>query len=330
MQELVGRLTALDPEASETLKVVSYFDALVSTGVGAESLLRGAAALAGATVGLRHGERSLRMGADGARLPGGAAPEAGGLAREADGIRVWIERDGPPHVNDAMVLERLAIALSITQARRGTDDGGAVDAALSPQATDDERAIALARLRMDAAPALRVLALPADAPAPGLGPSAVVVTPRGPARAVICDADVEVAVPGRHGVGLAVPRERIAESWASALIALRLADAEHPVVSAEDLGGVLLVAEASDARPAPHPDAVALAGLDARALELLDALADTGSVRAVATRLGMHHSSVQQRVGVLASALGYDPRAPYGRIRYAIARTLLTLARPGL
>lgn len=27
MRELFGRLTALDPEASETLKVVGYFDA---------------------------------------------------------------------------------------------------------------------------------------------------------------------------------------------------------------------------------------------------------------------------------------------------------------
>ena len=51
MQELVGRLTALDPEASETLKVVSYFDTLVAGAVGLDSLLRGAAVLSGAVAG---------------------------------------------------------------------------------------------------------------------------------------------------------------------------------------------------------------------------------------------------------------------------------------
>ena len=40
MQELVGRLTALDPDASEALKVVAYFDALTASGVSLDGLLR--------------------------------------------------------------------------------------------------------------------------------------------------------------------------------------------------------------------------------------------------------------------------------------------------
>ena len=40
MQDLLGRLTALDPDASETLKVVSYFDTLIARAVGVESMLR--------------------------------------------------------------------------------------------------------------------------------------------------------------------------------------------------------------------------------------------------------------------------------------------------
>lgn len=42
-------------------------------------------------------------------------------------------------------------------------------------------------------------------------------------------------------------------------------------------------------------------------------------------RLGMHHSSVQARVAGLAMTLGYNPRAPRGRTRYALARALLAL-----
>jgi len=65
MQDLLGRLTALDPDASETLKVVSYFDALVARSVGVESMLRGAALLSGATVGHRDGRHTMRVQADG-------------------------------------------------------------------------------------------------------------------------------------------------------------------------------------------------------------------------------------------------------------------------
>jgi hypothetical protein len=43
MQELAGRLTALDPEVGAILKVVSYFNTLVGHEAGIETLPRGAA-----------------------------------------------------------------------------------------------------------------------------------------------------------------------------------------------------------------------------------------------------------------------------------------------
>ncbi|MGH3706382.1 MAG: hypothetical protein ACRDT9_17225, partial [Agromyces sp.] len=68
MQELVGRLTALDPEASDTLKVVSYFDTLVAGSVGIETLLRGAAVLTGTTAGRAAEDRAaIRITPDGER-----------------------------------------------------------------------------------------------------------------------------------------------------------------------------------------------------------------------------------------------------------------------
>ena len=45
MQELVVRLTTLDPEVSESLKVIAYFDALVEGHASMEVPLRGAAVL---------------------------------------------------------------------------------------------------------------------------------------------------------------------------------------------------------------------------------------------------------------------------------------------
>jgi hypothetical protein len=44
----------------------------------------------------------------------------------------------------------------------------------------------------------------------------------------------------------------------------------------------------------------------------------------------MHHSSVQARLDALTGQLGYDPRSPGGRTRYALARALAALERPGL
>lgn len=331
MQELLGRLTALDPQASETLKVVSYFDALVASGVGAESLVRSAAALSGVPVGLRRRGRKLRVGPEGRPLD----PQSGGsdnwLTRDAgDDVVVWIERDGPAHVNDAMVLERLAIAVAITTARRAADGTGSIDILLSSYTSDEERGTALARLRLDAEPSVHAIAFPPDAVPPEIGPSAVVVSPRGLARALICRDHGELSWSGRAGVGIRVRPDRIAESWASALIALRLTSDANLIVDAATLGAVLLVAEVADRDQSLHPDAAALAVLDHRALEVLDAFADTGSARAAATRLGKHHSSVQEKIGALTDTLGYDPRTALGRTRYALARVLLQLSRPGL
>jgi hypothetical protein len=389
MKELVGRLTALDPEASESLKVISYFDALVGGGVGVEALLRGAATLSGAPAGFASERRRIRISPDGGRLPvheadasgspsphldvdpalgpgpesepepgsepgsvSGSEPEpepvsesVEGASRPAvavhlprharsrrvgaDGV-VWIERGGQPHANDTMVLERLAIAVEITTSRRTADESGVVETAVNPYASAEERARALARLRLDAGVPLRVDALPAGPPFPHAAPNAIVATTHGLARAVLSPTGASTPwIDGSTaGLGLILPPERLPESWAAALVAFRLATPAEPVVDASDLGALLLFAEAADAAPALHPDAAALASLDDRSRRVLDALADAGSVRAAAAHLGMHHSSVQSRAASLTGTLGYDPRTPRGRTRYALARTLLILAAP--
>ncbi|MFH8253001.1 hypothetical protein ACH3VR_21725 [Microbacterium sp. B2969] len=331
MQELLGRLTALDPQASETLKVVSYFDALVASGVGAESLVRSAAALTGVPVGLQMPGRIVRVGPDGRPLERQPPASRDWPSRDAgDDATVWIEREGAAHANDAMVLERLAIALAITTARRATDSAGAIEIVLSSLATDQERGTALARLHLDAEPALSAVAFPPDVAAPEIGPTAIVVTSRGLARALLCRDREGLRCDGRAGIGIPLPPARLAESWASALVALRLSSDENPVIDAAALGAILLLADVADRRLELHPDAAALAALDRRALDLLDAFADSGSARAAATRLGRHHSSVQEKIATLAQTLGYDPRTATGRTRYALARTLLRLSRPGL
>ena len=99
------------------------------------------------------------------------------------------------------------------------------------------------------------------------------------------------------------------------------------MVAANELGAVLLLAEAADAAPQPHPDVAELDALAAghATLPTLDALAHAGTARAAAAVLGVHHSTVQSRLAAAAAALGYDPRTPDGRTRYVLARTLQRL-----
>lgn len=325
MQDLLGRLTALDPDASETLKVVSYFDALVSRSVGVESMLRGAAVLSGTTVRLVERGAVMRVGADGVRrAPDAAADDAWPTRDAGTEAIVSIERAGDPHANDAMILERLALAVAIARARRTVGPESAVEIALSGFVTIDERLAAVARLRLPPDGMLRVVASEPDDDTLA-GPTAVMTTRIGLVRATIVDHAVVPPASGLWGIGVPVGVGELPSSWSSALIARRLAHAGQQVIDAADLGVLLAVAEAHAGRP-PHRDVVALAALDERQLELLDAIAHESSTRAAAQRLGRHHSSVQERLTTLIDTLGYDPRATDGRLRYGTARMLLALA----
>lgn len=95
MHELVGRITALDPEASETLKVISYFDTLITGGVGLDGLLRGAAALSGTVAGAERRGRTSRRDPEGRLLAGTTGQEPRFPVRPCSGGSVWLERKGP-------------------------------------------------------------------------------------------------------------------------------------------------------------------------------------------------------------------------------------------
>lgn len=313
MQELVGRLTALDPEASETLKVITYFDTLVGAGAGVDALVRAAATLSGAAAGIRLGDRVNRRDPDGRRVDGEAVVRS--PHREVEGGEVWLERSGPPHVNDAMVVERLALAVTLTRARHEPE--AAAEIALDAARSLSERRAALARLRIAPEARVRAVAIPLDVVEPGSIP---IATDRGLVRALVDDGTR--ILPVRGGVGTWVSGERLHESWDAATTALRLTDDAHPSVDATSLGALLLVIRGFDPA-APPEDVRVLAGLDRRSREVLHALATTESMRAAATALGTHHSTVQARHESLARDLGYDPRSPLGRARYVAAELLL-------
>ncbi|MFB2599681.1 helix-turn-helix domain-containing protein [Herbiconiux sp. P17] len=362
-------MTALDPEASESLKVIAYFDALVEGHAGLEMLLRGAAVLCGCAAGFTTSAPNapnaptMRVDARGQRRrtgePTTPAPAAAGEPWPThplpDGGCVWIERTGAPHANDAMVLERLAIGLSISldRASPAVQERRALEILLAPDETPDARADAVRRLRLDGIPLVRIVAQPAretrDDPR-----GVVVETAAGRVRARILlpneeQASNSAAPAGpavdtvkatsttmRVGIGTAAAPADLAVSWASAVLALRMTSPREQVLRADDLGVVLLAAEAADAGRATHPDVAAVGAVAAEArggndritdaLEVLDALARTDSVRAAATLAGVHHSTMQARAADLAEVLGFDPRMPAGRVRLSDALRLHRLA----
>lgn len=322
MQELVGRLSALDPTASDSLKVVAYFDALVISGIGVDGLLRAAAALSGTIAGVDRRGRVRRFDPAGKRfddLPGAVrAP-----VREGPGFSVWLERESEPYANDEMVVERLALAIELFDARSGP--AGGLDIALDAARPFDERVAALARLRVEAAARVRVVATPITDPAPGT-PSTVVPTRFGLVRATL-DTAGSVAPTGRGGLGAWGRADHAPDSWEGAVLAYRIGDRDHSVVDADALGAMVLLARAHDP-DRPHDDVVRLGRLDELEALIIRTLVETESMRAAASKLGMHHSTVQARHEALTRELGYDPRTPEGRMRYVAAIILLRLDHP--
>lgn len=336
MQELVGRLTAVDAEATETLKVIAYFDALVNGHATTEVLLRGAAILSGCAAGQTVGGKTMRVDAGGAR----AAGTLGDWPSRSfeDGGIVWIERSGAPHANDEMILERLAIAVGIAHDRTSPAAASrrALETIIDDQTSTEARLDAAKRLCLDPQARYRVTATADTGPGARADrpPGVVVGTAYGPVRATLADAGHVAGVPGdadetstpqRVGIGIPATPASLTESWTSALVALRLSSSREPVIDAADLGALLVLARAADAAPHTMPDVETLSHLMATrpgAATLLYAIAGTESLRAASAEAGLHHSTVQTRADQYSHALGFDIRSPRGRVRLALALAL--------
>jgi hypothetical protein len=337
MQELLGRLTALDPSARETLTVISYFDALIESHATSEMIVRGACILTGCAAGFVADRTVLRVTSTGEVDRSAVAPDVDAWPGHpiAGSWRAWIEREGEPHVNDAMVLERMALGLGIVLERThpAAIARRSLEVLLDAEGTAEDRASAASKLRLDPTAAVRVVALASADPFTSEAHNVELVTQVGRVRAVLIVPGA--ALPsGRLGVGIPALPASLRDSWLSALLALRLTTTREPVVDAASLGAFLLLAEAADSRERelqPElPDVVALDAIesrDPRALGYLDALAQSDSVRSAAAIAGIHHSTLQAHAADWTNALGFDVRSPAGRVRLALALRLYRLGR---
>lgn len=126
-------------------------------------------------------------------------------ADASDGMTVWLERDGEPGGNDAIILERLAISVRIRHARglRDIDGRRHMGLLLDAGVSGEERQLAAASLNLSPTGTYRVVAAPLFAiwtehPA---APEDVVPTRFGPMHALVVPVDTATLKAGPCGSG---------------------------------------------------------------------------------------------------------------------------------
>jgi len=331
MQELLGRISRLDPSASLGLRVIACFDELVVGNVNTRALLAAAASLAGCVAGFQQDdpERSLRVGPKGQlEVGGGAVPQDGAEAPvtvpASEGIVVWLERTGPSLPNDEIILERLALAVRIRHGRgRDQDNRRDLGILLDPAVDEGERAISSAALGLAAGRPYRIVAAPLFAvwERHPQAPEDVVPTVFGPLHALVLPADHPVPEATPCGVGAAALPAHLDHSFRTAVVALRLCDpATAPRVSADDFGGLVsLLADMPPGSPQPDADRIDTLRDHGWVAPTVDAVVRSSSLRHAARLADVHHSTMQARVDVLSEALGFDPYDGLGRARLGVA-----------
>lgn len=325
MQELLARLTALDPSAQMSLRVVACFDELTRGGVNVHALLSAGASMAGAVAGFTddHSGRTKRVAPDGEAVSSARAPTEDRVVSTNDGLSVWLEKAGPLGLNDAMVLERMALAVAVRLGRNPLDGRRGLSAALDPELSRAERAELLVSLGLRSTETHRIVCLPLFATWHGHRQMIedVVNTSFGPIHVAVIAADQASVDAKPVGVGAAMPLEDLDRSFRTALVCLRLcAPPELASVSADDYGGLVeLLAAGPASGPLLDVDQLDDIMTHGWGPSTLDALVRTGSVRQAARLAEVHHSTMQTRVEELQRALPFDPLDGLGRTRLGIA-----------
>jgi PucR C-terminal helix-turn-helix domain len=235
---------------------------------------------------------------------------------------LWLEREGgAPSVVDAVILERAAgvirHVLDRTRGRAPAEDSALIETLLDPTADEHARLLAAKPLGLDTA-----------------DPKALfraVAVHGGRPRVLPADSELPDTSSTRLGVGPAVPVLELPRSWSAARTALRFTAAGTPqdpgarVVHADELGDLALLEKLVVPGAEPPADVRALEAAIADAawtLVTLHAVATTTSLRAAATEINVHHSTLQARIAHAETLLGWSIHTPRGLLRLHLALTM--------
>lgn len=324
MQELLARLTALDPGAGMTLRVIACFDELVRGGVNAHALLSAGASMGGVVAGFsdeRTG-RALRVGPDGQARPSDEDPSADRVIEDGDGLAVWLEKPGPLGLNDAMILERMALAVGSSFGRNPPDGRRGLSAALDPDVPAPARAQLLAALGLRSTDRHRVVCLPLFASwrRPRQLVEDVVNTAFGPIHVAVVHSADEATDARPCGVGAPMTLGDLDRSFRTALVALRLCSPpEVPRVLADDYGSLVELLAGTHTGPLLDVESLDQIMAHPWGSATLDALIRSGSIRHAARLAEVHHSTMQARLEEIQRVLPFDPTDGLGRSRIGLA-----------
>lgn len=354
MHGLLTQLAGLDTGAEAAVRIIASYDTLIDGRAPIGALTRATASLAHCAAGIsRPHHPVIRFAPDGRQLDD-AHPDVSRALRWGEGLSVWLERSGPPHPHDDLILERFAIAARLLMtpterlAPRGLADPALIEVLLSGSHCTEDRARAVRLLGLDPARSIRVVAVASadglDAAAAARALFAGTAHRLGTARVATIGSLATVVLQPRSGTGAewagAPPHapnvvaglggpvlpHSARQSWIQGQLALRFAVAgtTSAVIDYDELGALALLADIPSDRLATNPDVKALA-LHAETesgrtdLEALEALCRAGSLRQAAAALHMHHSTVATRVARVEQKTGWNLGAPEGTLRASIA-----------
>lgn len=328
MQELLGRIARLDPSASLGLRVIACFDELVVGNVNTRGLLAAAASLTGCPAGFRqeHPARVVRVTPRGTLQDGEpptVAPEF--MAPASDGLTVWLEREGEALPNDAITLERLALAIRIRhgRGRRDRDNRRHLGLLTDTDVAAEDRIAAAAELGLTATGRYRVAAAPLFAVwlrHPD-GPEDVIPTRHGPIHAIVLPESYDAFDASPCGVGVATSVDELHHSFRTAMVALRLCSSPEDGLVCADVYGGLVDMLADTPEDGHQPDVERMDEIVAHpwGLATVGAIVTTHSLREAARQAGVHHSTMSTRMDVISATLGFDPLDGFGRARLGLA-----------
>ncbi|BBZ49221.1 helix-turn-helix domain-containing protein [Mycobacterium heidelbergense] len=299
------RMSELGSDSASVLRIISYFDQLHESGANADTVVRCAALLAECPVTARWASGTvIRYDATGRLDPDGDPPPA-----SADEPSVRLERTGPGHALDPVLLDRVCHTLRRVPTRAGASgelhigDPALLEVVLSGKEGREDRVRAVRLLGLDEKRDICVLAVSARSPpealriiAHQLPGSSVRSTVIGNAVAVLCQGAIDTralsdglesaiitAFPGPRtvgsdrgpwvGIGASVEALAAATSWRQALGALRFASSTgygRRAVAYERLSALELLADIPLDRVRRHRDVVRINEIAASPTGALD------------------------------------------------------------
>lgn len=241
-----------------------------------------------------------------------------------DADSLWLERIGPLSLPEAVILHSAAELLRKLQERRIAGHVTEFDDPLAALVATADVALArrlLERLGID--PAAECVAIAQPGPTVGLQ---LVVGDGGSVNWSDGAGSGERFGAVRTGIGVRLEALRFAESWRTALTALSLAsegsdfDPGATVVRYDEVALLSRLTEVQGL--ADDRDVVDVAVLCAEipwAARTFDGIARQTSLRMVASMLFTHHSTIQSRLSILESRLGWGVTTTDGKLRLQLA-----------